>query len=546
MREADSRIHPPIPTAERLFAAVSRAAADVAQEVELEPTLHRIVAGAHTHLGFDRADVLLYERDRGQITRLVGVDGAGNGIGCVGTPKPIGTAKSAVREVVLGRVPFVHGDAERGGRGIAEGRPEVIVPLAAHGEILGALVVDNGLSGEPIPDSAISPLCLYGLFSAAAVSNALQRRRLQRVQVKLSRLAQACNAMAGFLDTEALFHALLPAMREMLDADRYAVWHRPPEGSWRCLAYAGLSESHLDRLRQLHAGLETEGPAAAARLFRSGQVIVVGRMVRCQASSEPACGEATALLPPEGESSLPGGSAVLGLPVIHGGELVGTLYFVYDDPARLGSEAIQLAEMFAGFAAAITVAAGLTQHELHQAEAHKKQFYRDIVYAVTNGKLNLCEPGEIEEHWERSLAEQVVETDFDIKRVRDLVRQIGEGAGMAEGRVEDLCLCASEAATNALKHAGGGRAWVDHNDTLVRLRVVDAGAGIDPLQLPRATLMRGYSTRASMGLGFTLMHELADRIYLHTGPQGTVLILEMSIRPVSETERMLALMNWVE
>jgi anti-sigma regulatory factor (Ser/Thr protein kinase) len=235
--------------------------------------------------------------------------------------------------------------------------------------------------------------------------------------------------------------------------------------------------------------------------------------------------------------------ALLGLPVLQDGELVGTLFFIYDHDAPVRGEALQLAGLFAGFAAAVTVTAGLTQHELYQAEAHKKQFYRDIVYAVTNGKLNLCEPSEIEERWSRSVAEQLVEVEGDIKAVRDLVRTIGERAGMTEGRVEDLCLCASEAATNALKHAGGGRAWLDHDECLVRIRVVDAGAGIDPLQLPRATLMRGYSTRASMGLGFTLMHELADRIYLHTGSQGTTLILEMSIRPVSEAERMLALMN---
>jgi anti-sigma regulatory factor (Ser/Thr protein kinase) len=424
--------------------------------------------------------------------------------------------------VVLGRAPYFF-------------REDVVVPLAAHREILGALVVDNGPSGEPIPESFISPLCLFGRVSAAALSGALQRRRLQRIRAKLSRLSQACTAMAGFLDTEALFHALLPAMREMLDADRYAVWHRPPERSWRCLAHAGLSELHHDRLARLHAGLEAEGPAAAARLFRAGQVLVVGA-----GGATPPPEEAAALLPAEG------GGALLGLPVVQGGGLVGTLFFYFDDPTRVGDEAIQLAEMFVGFAAAVTVAAGLTHHEMRQAEVHKKQFYRDIVYAVTNGKLNLCEPGEIEERWPRSLAEQVVETEGDIKEVRDLVRHIGERAGMAEGRVEDLCLCASEAATNALKHAGGGRAWVDHDDTLVRLRVVDAGAGIDPLELPRATLMRGYSTRASMGLGFTLMHELADRLYLHTGPQGTTLILEMSIRPVSEAERMLALMNWAE
>ena len=63
--------------------------------------------------------------------------------------------------------------------------------------------------------------------------------------------------------------------------------------------------------------------------------------------------------------------------------------------------------------------------------------------------------------------------------------------------------------------AGGG---------LFRVRVSDEGHGIDAMQLPHATLMRGYSTRSSMGLGFTLMHEMSDRLCLATDPEGTTLI----------------------
>lgn len=516
MREADSHAYCPAPNPEWLLSAITRAAADVAQEVDLDGTIERIVAGARTYLGFDRADLLLYERDQGQITRRAGVDGTGKVVFHGGAPQPIGNARAAVQEVVLGRIPYSY-----------QFHQDVVVPLAAHREILGALVVDNAISGAPIPESVVSPLCLFGRFSAAALSGALQRRRLQRIRFKLERLTQSCRTMAGFQDTEALFHTLLPAMREMLDANRYAVWHRPPGRSWRCLAHAGLSESYLDRIQQLHLSLE-ENDLRAARLFRAGQVLVV--------QADIASPEEALLLAEDTE-------ALLGLPVVQGGELVGTLFFLYDDAARISGEAVHLADLFAGFAAAVTVTAGLTQHELFQAESHKKQFYRDIVYAVTNGKLNLCEPSEIEERWPGSMAEQAVETEGDIKAVRDLIQQIGQRAGMTGGRIEDLCLCASEAATNALKHAGSGRVWLDYDETLVRVRVMDAGTGIDPLQLPRATLMRGYSTRASMGLGFTLMHELADRIYLHTGPQGTTLILEMSIRPVSEAERMLALLT---
>jgi hypothetical protein len=55
--------------------------------------------------------------------------------------------------------------------------------------------------------------------------------------------------------------------------------------------------------------------------------------------------------------------------------------------------------------------------------------------------------------------------------------------------------------------------------------------------------MKGYSTRASMGLGFTLMHELADHLYLTTNNDGTTLIVEMARHPASEVEQMLARLN---
>ncbi len=87
---------------------------------------------------------------------------------------------------------------------------------------------------------------------------------------------------------------------------------------------------------------------------------------------------------------------------------------------------------------------------------------------------------------------------------------------------------------------------LNNSSGLFRVRVSDTGHGIDALQLPHATLMRGYSTRSSMGLGFTLMHEMSDRLCLATDSAGTTLILEMAVNPESEIDRTLAMLNGVE
>jgi len=61
----------------------------------------------------------------------------------------------------------------------------------------------------------------------------------------------------------------------------------------------------------------------------------------------------------------------------------------------------------------------------------------------------------------------------------------------------------------------------------VQVRVQDHGPGIDEAILHRATLERGFSTRAAgFGHGFWLMVRTADRVFLLTGPGGTTLLLE--------------------
>jgi anti-sigma regulatory factor (Ser/Thr protein kinase) len=87
-------------------------------------------------------------------------------------------------------------------------------------------------------------------------------------------------------------------------------------------------------------------------------------------------------------------------------------------------------------------------------------------------------------------------------------------------------LAFTEAATNMLKHAGGGRYTVARDGHLVRIVLADAGGGIDFKHLPRAALIPGFSTHQTLGMGFTLMLALTDRLLLTTDANGTTVILE--------------------
>ena len=84
---------------------------------------------------------------------------------------------------------------------------------------------------------------------------------------------------------------------------------------------------------------------------------------------------------------------------------------------------------------------------------------------------------------------------------------------------------------NAVVHAGGGAAHIHTDMGKVQVWIEDAGRGIDINHLPNATLGRGFTTAGSLGHGFFMMLNFADRIYLLTGPDGTTVVLEQYQTP---------------
>ncbi|HEY3298803.1 MAG TPA: ATP-binding protein, partial [Armatimonadota bacterium] len=106
------------------------------------------------------------------------------------------------------------------------------------------------------------------------------------------------------------------------------------------------------------------------------------------------------------------------------------------------------------------------------------------------------------------------------------------GLGMNESRVYDMVLCVGEAATNALKHAGGGSASIHRRADALLFVVEDHGSGIEALTLPEVALTKSYSTARSLGMGYKAMISIADRVHLATGPNGTTVAIEMILHPV--------------
>lgn len=181
---------------------------------------------------------------------------------------------------------------------------------------------------------------------------------------------------------------------------------------------------------------------------------------------------------------------------------------------------------------------------LVESEEQRRIFHRDVLMAVTGGKLRLVEPSEMPPPDLASgapLQALPLNEAQDASRLRRTLEKIACDLNMHDDRIFDLCTGATEAATNAIKHGNGGQARIWADSDAVSVEIADRGTGIAPHHLARATLQQGYSTRVSLGMGFHLMLQTSDALALSTTPEGTSVLLRVSTgAPISEEETLLA------
>ncbi|MBE0476139.1 MAG: ATP-binding protein [Coriobacteriia bacterium] len=157
-----------------------------------------------------------------------------------------------------------------------------------------------------------------------------------------------------------------------------------------------------------------------------------------------------------------------------------------------------------------------------------RRAYMDVLDAVSGGKLVLMTREEIEAALgEATGPPRPMESYLDVSEARPRLAEELLRLGLAVDA--DLFLHPfAEAATNAVKHAGRGEWSVRVKDRAVQVVVADHGGGIDFRTLPAATLVPGYSTVPTLGMGFTIMLQYADRVLLTTESGRTVVALEVA------------------
>lgn len=181
--------------------------------------------------------------------------------------------------------------------------------------------------------------------------------------------------------------------------------------------------------------------------------------------------------------------------------------------------------------------------QLVEAEKDKKEFYTQVVRAVTGGKLNLVDSEEIPALAQITLSLSLNEPE-NYAQIREQLREMALGGGFTEDQTEDLILATGEAVTNAIKHAINGVCQACLTDDGITVRVQDQGHGIRSEDLPETLFQTGFSTKISLGLGYTLLLQLVDGIWLSTGAEGTVLqLFKQKKSHDAEQEALLALLD---
>ncbi len=168
-----------------------------------------------------------------------------------------------------------------------------------------------------------------------------------------------------------------------------------------------------------------------------------------------------------------------------------------------------------------------------QVEEHKRLFYRETIKSVTDGKLDIALGEDVQRYYETSELAEDFHFASDAWRIRKIIETFCRSKGLCDEPLGLFITGVGEAINNAIKHAGGGTIRAGILNNAVWVGISDKGPGIETLALPGATLRRGFSTKPSLGMGYSIMLDVADRIVLHTESYGTTVILMKNLIPSS-------------
>jgi serine/threonine-protein kinase RsbT len=126
----------------------------------------------------------------------------------------------------------------------------------------------------------------------------------------------------------------------------------------------------------------------------------------------------------------------------------------------------------------------------------------------------------------------VIASEADLLRVRSLLREHAEKAGLGLTAATKLVTAGSELARNIIRHATGGEGAASISQCRgvprgVRAVFSDTGPGIPDLG---AAMRDGFTSAGGLGLGLPGSRRLVNAFHIDSAPSGTTVVIEQWIR----------------
>ncbi len=158
------------------------------------------------------------------------------------------------------------------------------------------------------------------------------------------------------------------------------------------------------------------------------------------------------------------------------------------------------------------------------------QAYADVFRAVTGDKLLILTTEELHNNLGDPVSGPYLASNgMELANGRAYIRATLEEEFPSLADKKMPIFAVGEAMANAIKHANGCSLQLFNKENTVQILVADKGPGIGFHTLPRATLLSGYSTKKSLGIGFDIMLEFCSRLLLSSGSDGTSIVLEFDL-----------------
>ena len=152
---------------------------------------------------------------------------------------------------------------------------------------------------------------------------------------------------------------------------------------------------------------------------------------------------------------------------------------------------------------------------------------RDLLLSLTNNKLYLVMD---KNEFPEVVFNKNPEVSININTVEDLasakkvIDDFFTKKNWNKNKIFDIVISVSEAVSNVLKHAQKGKMNIFYEHDSAYISVSDRGEGIELEDIPRF-IQKGESSKSSLGMGFSIILELASAVWIHTNSNGTILIM---------------------